>query len=211
MGGKNPTGISFANVGNQILCLDTIKYLQQSLGRLGNSMTDGQESAISKECKKFIKSDPKLCRKYLSCTEEEQKWVLKYLSTGNGTMLYEMITRFDSLDVSPENGKFFLQHQFFSNLKDSIMTEEEYENVKKFYKAMKLENLGQLNKIYNFQDTIILCKIFEHCSSHLQNLFKFNPKKYNFISSFSGCVHRDKIVVLLYQQMLNIPGYSKKH
>ena len=153
----------------------------------------------------------KLCRKYLSCTEEEQKWVLKYLSTGNGTTLYEMITRFDSLDVSPDNGKFFLQHQFFSNLKDSIMTEEEYENVKKFYKAMKLENLGQLNKIYNFQDTIILCKIFEHCSSHLQNLFKFNPKKYNFISSFSGCVHRDKIVVLFYQQMLNIPGYSKKH
>ena len=48
MGGKNPTGISFANVGNQILCLDTIKYFQQSLGGLANSMTDGQESAISK-------------------------------------------------------------------------------------------------------------------------------------------------------------------
>ena len=57
---------------------------------------------------------------------------------------------------------------------------------------MKLENLGQLNKIYNFQDTIILCEIFEQRSSHLQDLFKFNPKKCNFASSFSGCVHRDK-------------------
>ena len=80
------------------------------------------------------------------------------------------------------------------------MREEEYKNVKKFNKAMKLENLGRLNKIYNFQGTIILCKIFEHCSSHLQNLFKCNPKKYNSISSFSGCVHRDKIVVLLYHR-----------
>ena len=43
---------------------------------------------------------------------------------------------------------------------------------KKFYKTMKLEN-SELNKIYNFQDTVILC------SSHLQVHSVF-------------CVHRDK-------------------
>ena len=57
---------------------------------------------------------------------------------------------------------------------------------------MKLENLGELNKIYNFQDTIILCEMFEQRSSHLQNLFKSNRRKCNCASSFSGCVHRDK-------------------
>ena len=72
------------------------------------------------------------------------------------------------------------------------MTDEEYESVKKFYQTMKLENLGQLNKIYNFQDTIILCEIFEQSSSHLQDLFKFYPRKCNSASFFSGCVHRDK-------------------
>ena len=40
---------------------------------------------------------------------------------------------------------------------------------------MKLGNLGELNKIYIFQDTIILCEIFERCSVHLQKLFKYNP------------------------------------
>ena len=44
-----------------------------------------------------------------------------------------MITRYDSLNISPENGKFFLPHQFYSSLKDNVMTEEEYENVKNFY------------------------------------------------------------------------------
>ena len=41
---------------------------------------------------------------------------------------------------------------------------------------MKLENLGELIKLYNFQDTIILCEIFEKRSAHLQKMFKFNPK-----------------------------------
>ena len=42
-----------------------------------------------------------------------------------------MITRYDSLDITPENGQFFLPHQFYSSLKDSTMTDEEYGNVKK--------------------------------------------------------------------------------
>ena len=41
---------------------------------------------------------------------------------------------------------------------------------------MNLEILGELNKLYNFQDTVILTEIFEKRSLHLQKLFKFNPK-----------------------------------
>ena len=54
---------------------------------------------------------------------------------------------------------------------------------------MKLANLGELNKIYNFQDTIILCEIFEQHSSHLQKIFKY-PRKCNSVTSFSNCVYR---------------------
>ena len=53
---------------------------------------------------------------------------------------------------------------------------------------MKLANLGELNKIYNFQDTIILCEIFEQ-HSHLQKIFKY-PRKCNSMISFSNCVYR---------------------
>ena len=47
------------------------------------------------------------------------------------------------------------------------MTNEEYENVKKCYQTMKLNDFGELNKTYNFQDTIILCEIFEQRSEQL--------------------------------------------
>ena len=87
--------------------------------------------------------------------------MLHYLSTGKGTVPYELITRYDSLDIAPEEGNFFFPHHFYSILKDDVINREEYKNVNKFYQTMKLKDLGKLNKIYNFQDTVILCEIFE--------------------------------------------------
>ena len=65
------------------------------------------------------------------------------------------------------------------------------------YRTMKLENLSKLKKLYNFQDTVILCEIFKNWSHKLQKLFKYNPKKCNYASSFSDCVYRDKITCLI--------------
>ena len=62
---------------------------------------------------------------------------------------------------------------------------------------MNLKNLGELNKLYNFQDTITLCEILEQHSSQLQNLFKFNLRECNSASPFSGCVHRYKSKCLI--------------
>ena len=77
-------------------------------------------------------------------------------------------------------------------MKEDNISVEEYENVKKFFNILKLQTLEDLNRIYNFQDTAILCEIFESRSTLLQKLFKYNPKKCNSASSFSGCVHRLK-------------------
>ena len=72
------------------------------------------------------------------------------------------------------------------------MSTEEYKNVKKFYSIVKLPNLGELNQTYNFQDTITLAEIFEQRSELLRKIFKYNPRKCNSASSFSGCVHKNK-------------------
>ena len=42
-----------------------------------------------------------------------------------------MITRYNSLDITPDDGIFFLPHHYYSDLEDDVMTPEEYENVKK--------------------------------------------------------------------------------
>ena len=55
-----------------------------------------------------------------------------------------------------------------------------------------MRNLGDLNTLNNFQDTIILCEILESRPTFLNDKFKFNPRKCNSASFYSGCVQRDK-------------------
>ena len=119
-----------------------------------------------------------------------------------------MINLFDSMDICPEEGIFFLPHHFYLNLKETIITNEDYNFVKKMYQAMKVENLGELNKLYNFQDTIILCEIFENQSQQLQKLSNVTQKSKSE-NSFSGCVHRDKSKCLTAQLKLNMSDFLK--
>ena len=108
-------------------------------------------------------------------------------------MPYQMITDFNSLEIKPKlhNG-FFKHRDFYSSLKQKNISDKEYENVKRFFPVLRLKTLGDLKRIYNFQDTVIFCEIFEERATLLQKLFKFNPRKCNSASSFSGCVQRLK-------------------
>ena len=125
---------------------------------------------IRKECEKFIKKDENISKKFNLCTKEDQAWALSYLATGKETIPNEMITTYNSLDISPEDRNVFLLHHFYSSIKDYIMTMEDSKNVKQIYQTMKLKNLGELNKIGNFQDTIILCKYLNNGLSILKSL-----------------------------------------
>ena len=122
-------------------------------------------------------------KKFSRCSENDQKWITDYLSSGKGVIPYETITTFDSLNISPQSDQFFPIYYFYSDLKDDIISSEDYEKVKKFWRLMNFEDLGKLHKIYNFQDTIILFKIFEQRSDQLQKLFRYNPRKCNLASS----------------------------
>ena len=86
---------------------------------------------------------------------------MNYLSSSKRVVPYEMIAWYDSLDTALKKDAFFLPYQFYSSLKDKITSRQDYEAVKKLYCTMSLENIGELDKLYNFQDTIILTEIFE--------------------------------------------------
>ena len=80
IGGKNPTDIKFTSIGNQVQFLDTIKYFQQSLGALANSLTSSEKAAIYEESKRFLMNDPKTSKSFVNLSEVDQDWVLNYLS-----------------------------------------------------------------------------------------------------------------------------------
>ena len=181
-------------------------------------MINNEKLALKKECKKFILRDESLFKIFNASTEKDQELVLNYLSTEKGTIPYKMITRYDFLDISPEQDNFFLLHHFYSSVKDTIITKEEYENVKRFYQTLKLKDLAKLNKIIIFKTLLSFAR---YLNSALV-IYKISLKlilenvilhrKCNSTSSFSGYVHRDKIKCLIaLPTKLNMSEFLRKH
>ena len=101
-GGKNATDVNFAIFENQVRFINTVKYFQQSLGSLADSMTDTERDNVRNICKKF------LADKLMFLNEENEKWILDYLASGKGMIPYQLITDFESLNICPE--KEFFSH-----------------------------------------------------------------------------------------------------
>ena len=137
IGGKNPTDINFAIIRNQVRFIDTVKYFQQSLGSLAESMTDIEKENVRKICRKF------LAEKLMFLNDEDEKWVLNYLASGKGMIQYQMITNFDAMNIQPEKD-FFEYDNFYSSLKEKNISVEEYEHVKNFFHHSETENAGRL-------------------------------------------------------------------
>ena len=44
LGGKSPTDMNFAHIGNQVQFIETMKYFQQSLAALAGSLTSSEKA-----------------------------------------------------------------------------------------------------------------------------------------------------------------------
>ena len=86
---------------------------------------------------------------------------------------------------------------FFSELKESAVNDEDYENSKYLYQTFKMRNLRDLNDLYNTQDVILLTEIIESQFQAMQNTCGFNLRKYNLASSMSGCIEIEMSKVIL--------------
>lgn len=95
--------------------------------------------------------------------------MLDFLSEGKGVTPYQKIKSEEDLDGEPEEG-FFAKIDFFSLLKNRGISDEDYENVKTFWRIMRLKKLSDLNNIYNFQDTIIVCEVFENRTKEMMKI-----------------------------------------
>lgn len=98
-------------MSNQVKFIDTVKYFQQSLASLAESMADQERENVRKMCRIYLATELVLL------SQKDEDWILDYLSSGKGVIPYRMITNFDSLNIEPENGEFFKLEDFYSTLK----------------------------------------------------------------------------------------------
>ena len=186
IGAKNASNLNFATIGNQVRFRDTIKYFQQSLPNLAGSMNEAEKQDIKDTFERVLQD------RLPFVLPEDREWILDYLAKGKGTLPYQKITQLSSLQWRPPFGEeFFNKDDFYSTLRERAVDEQEYEDVKKFFRLLNLKTFSDLNKYYNLQDTLILCVVFER-TDMLQRLFRFNPRKCNSASALSGYAHRNK-------------------
>ena len=102
----------------------------------------------------------------------------------------------ESFFITPEND-FWEKTEFFSELKQSTVNEEDYENSKYLYETLKMRNLGDLNDLCNTQDVILLTEIIENGFQVMQNTYGFNPRKRDSASLMSGCIKREMSKIIL--------------
>ena len=95
------------------------------------------------------------------------------VAAGKSIIPYEKIT-FKSLDTVPENKSFFEVSEFYSELKQSNISETEYENSKFLYQTLKMRNLSDMSDLYNFQDTCLLYEIIENRFETMHKMYGFN-------------------------------------
>ena len=75
-----------------------------------------------------MERNPTYSSVFNSLSDEIKEWILDFLSGGKGVNIYEKMKSLEDLNCLSEN-EFFSKTQFYSSLKNEIISEEEYENV----------------------------------------------------------------------------------
>ena len=143
-----------------------------------------------------------LILEYLNCYMTMKKnWVLDYFCEDKGVNTIQKDKSVQRSRCCPE-GEFFSKTEFCSTLRNEIIGDQSYGIVKRFWKTLRLEKLSDLNDIYNFQGTIILCEIFENRATEMMKKTLYNSRKCTSASSLSGCMHRfiSKAIIVLPMQ-----------
>ena len=102
----------------------------------------------------------------------------------------------ESFFIKPEN-EFWEKTEFFSELKQSAVNDDDYENSKYLYQTLTMRNLGDLHDLYNTQDVILLTEIIESRFEATKNTCGFNPRKCNSASLTSSCIEREMSKIIL--------------
>ena len=195
-GGTNLTNLNFANLRSEIKFIDSLKYYQRSLTELISSMDLEEIQKAKTVMNSFLKSHYYFSTIWPFLPPTKQTEILNITCGGKGVMPYELVTGLNSFFLKPE-GEFWSKTEFYSELKQKNVGDEEYEQSKFLYQTLKMRHLGDLNDLHNAQDVILLSELIENRFQFMQDKYGFNPRKCNSASSLSGCIERQMSKVII--------------
>ena len=73
IGGTNLINVQYANIGNQVKVIDTMKYYQQSLSALAKNASENEKENVRNSSLTFIKNNETYSRQFNSLADYEKK------------------------------------------------------------------------------------------------------------------------------------------
>lgn len=123
-------------------------------------MTQTEKENIIIESDKFLKKHLHFGNVYKKLSKKDKEQIINCLSSRKGIVPYKKIKSYESLNIKPTK-KFLDKINFCSSFKIKIVGNKEYEEVEKLFSLLKMRDTGNLNDLYNFQDTIIFMSNFQ--------------------------------------------------
>ena len=195
-GGTNLTNLNFSSLKSEIKFIDSLKYYQRSLAELTSSMDLEEIEKAKIVMTSFLKNHHYFSNIWPFVPPNKQTEILNITCSGKGVIPYELVATINSFFLKPEN-EFWSKTEFYSELKQKHVGDEEYEQSKFLYETLKMRHLGDLNDLYNAQDVILLSELIENRFQFMQDKYGFNPRKCNSASSLSGCIERQMSKVII--------------
>ena len=125
LGGINLTNINFANLGSETKYIDTLKYYQKSLWQLAATLSVDEKLTVNKVTEQFLRQHDYFSEVWKFLSPQQKEKILDIVADGKGIIPYEKIVDVNSLSLTPENGIFFEKSEFYSNLKQKSVEDED--------------------------------------------------------------------------------------
>ena len=124
--GTNLANLNFGNLRGEIKFIDSLKYYQRSLAELTSSMDTNEIENAKTVMNSFLKNHHYFSTIWAFLPPIKQTEILKITCEGKGVIPYELVTGLNSFFVKPESD-FWSKTEFYSELKQKHVTDEEYE------------------------------------------------------------------------------------
>ena len=195
-GVTNLTNLNCSSIRGEIKFIDSLKYYQRSLAELTSSMDKIEIEKAKTSMTTFITNHYYFSTVWPFIPPINQQKILQITCEGKGVIPYELVKNMNSFFLKPEND-FWTMTEFYSELKQKHVTEQEYNESKFLYQTLKMRHLGDLNDLYNAQDVILLSELIENRFQFMQDKYGFNSQKCNSASTLSGCIEREMSKVII--------------
>jgi hypothetical protein len=118
------------------------------------------------------------------------------LMTKKGFFPYEYLTDFNKLEETGLPPK----DKFYSSLREEGISDEDYAHAQHVFKKMECRTLGDYLALYNSQDTLLLCDIFETFRASMHKQYGLDPAWSYTLPSYSWdcCLYKTRRTLHLF-------------